>query len=300
MGSRDIHSYATKAGMSAGVDGGGGACDSGLKHLSFLSHDLNNNLGAATLHLALLRRRLATSPAFADACEMLDRTQASIDHTIHVMRRLLAYGKLRGTAAACVTGEVNVCGLVNDVIAQHRLASDAKGIEVVSDVPAEATVAADAGLLVLVLQNLVGNGVKYSDPGVTVRVIFRSCSGTRGDAWTLSVSDDGPGIAPQQMARIFAPFRRGDCRAEDGMGLGLAIATEAARLLGTRLSVVSAPGVGSTFWLLPRRRRARRGAPRKPGGMGRLRTLELAHIDQLDLKGVRYGIASTRRTQPHR
>jgi hypothetical protein len=61
------------------------------------------------------------------------------------------------------------------------------------------------------------------------------------------------------------------------VGLGLAIATEAARLLGARLSVVSALGAGSTFWLLPRRGRARRGARRKPAGMRRLRTPELAH-----------------------
>jgi len=63
----------------------------------------------------------------------------------------------------------------------------------------------------------------------------------------VTVSDQGPGIPPQQLAHIFVAFGRGDMRGEEGVGLGLAIAAEAARLLGAELRVESQVGVGSVF-----------------------------------------------------
>ena len=122
----------------------------------------------------------------------------------------------------------------------------AKGTRLIVEIPPGTVVQTDGQLLSLILQNLVGNGVKYSNGG-TVRVSLN------GDAppWhpALCVSDDGPGIAPDRIANIFNLFSRGDVHGQQGLGLGLAIASQAANLLGAELTVESQVGIGSTFRL---------------------------------------------------
>jgi signal transduction histidine kinase len=93
----------------------------------------------------------------------------------------------------------------------------------------------------IVLQNLLGNAIKYSTKG-TVRIETDGCA-------TIAVSDEGPGIAPEALDRIFAEFTRGDTHGQDGVGLGLAIASQAAKLLGGQLTVQSAIGRGTIFCL---------------------------------------------------
>ena len=67
------------------------------------------------------------------------------------------------------------------------------------------------------------------------------------------VSDNGPGIAPENTGNIFDAFKRGDKHGQQGLGLGLAIASEAAQFLGANLTVESQLGIGTTFRLtLPR------------------------------------------------
>src|SRR5580658_5376303 len=89
-------------------------------------------------------------------------------------------------------------------------------------------VESDGELLTLILQNLVGNGLKYINSGA-VRVGFSV--GTDPEGGTLWVSDDGPGIAPEMIGQIFEAFRRGDDHGQEGLGLGLAIVSQAANLL---------------------------------------------------------------------
>jgi signal transduction histidine kinase/CheY-like chemotaxis protein len=124
-----------------------------------------------------------------------------------------------------------------------------------------------------IVNNLAGNAIKFTDRGeVTVR-IGRPGPGarpTRRDlvperTLALSVTDTGPGIAPEHQERIFAPFEQVDGAADrrhGGSGLGLSIARELATLLGGELQIRSAQGKGSTFTLLlPERRRAAAAEP---------------------------------------
>jgi signal transduction histidine kinase len=64
------------------------------------------------------------------------------------------------------------------------------------------------------------------------------------------VTDEGPGIAPDKMRHIFDAFRRGEVHGQQGVGLGLAIASQGAKLLGAELSVASELNVGSSFHLI--------------------------------------------------
>jgi signal transduction histidine kinase len=249
------------------------AADYELKLLSFLSHDLSNNLGGVDLHLKLLKQWLVKSPQFADGVSILDRAHRSIEQTVEGMRRLLTYARLRGEAPQLSVGPVNLQQLVAGVVERYAGQAASKRLELRMDVPHDAVVESDPDLIVLVLQNLVGNAVKYSDRG-TITVRARSGSEMAGSGCTLAVSDQGAGIPPQHMKGIFAAFRRGESRGEEGVGLGLAIASEAAKLLGAELAVASQAGAGSTFVLaLPDPRRPSHGVPSR-GGRWRKKVLQ--------------------------
>ena len=114
-----------------------------------------------------------------------------------------------------------------------------------------------------VLQNLLGNAVKYSPPGseVVVRV-----EATDGEA-RLSVADAGPGITPGALPRLFERFYRADpAGAPAGLGLGLYISRMLVETHGGRIWAESAPGEGSTFTVaLP----IGGPTPAEPAGVGR-------------------------------
>jgi signal transduction histidine kinase len=108
-------------------------------------------------------------------------------------------------------------------------------------------VASDPELITLVVQNFIGNAIKYSNKG-TVRI--RGMCQKGSSKCQISVSDEGPGIAYEHLGRIFEAFQRGDAHGQPGVGLGLAIASQAAKLLGAEVRVESIIGVGSTFTLI--------------------------------------------------
>lgn len=102
-----------------------------------------------------------------------------------------------------------------------------------------------------VLNNLLSNAIKFTTEGsVTVRVVVEPVAG--GSAITLAVADTGPGMTPEKVDRLFAPFEQleaGAARKHGGSGLGLAISRELARLMGGDLTATSAPGEGAVFTL---------------------------------------------------
>jgi two-component system, OmpR family, sensor kinase len=109
----------------------------------------------------------------------------------------------------------------------------------------------DRELLRRVAVNLISNAVLYTQPGGTVLVTV----GMRGSEARLAVSDNGPGVAPEDKERIFEKFYRapgadGRARRIPGSGLGLAIAKQAVEAHGGRIWVESEPGKGSVFHVL--------------------------------------------------
>jgi signal transduction histidine kinase len=104
-------------------------------------------------------------------------------------------------------------------------------------------------LLLRALHSLIDNAVRHSPPGGTITVVLRQ----RGHQLAIAVQDEGTGIEPEQMPRLFQPFyKANEARTADGSGagLGLTLAERIARRHGGSLEVVSAPGQGSTFTLL--------------------------------------------------
>jgi signal transduction histidine kinase len=113
---------------------------------------------------------------------------------------------------------------------------------------------ADPQLIEQVLTNLLTNAMNYTPAGGSVQIATQSVQ-TNGDRWvTLSVTDTGLGIAPEEQARLFQRFERGQASADlqvPGTGLGLAISKEIIDLHAGRITLESEVDEGSTFtvWL---------------------------------------------------
>ena len=140
-------------------------------------------------------------------------------------------------------------GLFAEITHRFQKPAAEKRVELAINVEPGATLHSDREWLALALQNLVGNAVKFSFQGtVTVRCSRRPHNDA--SACVISVADEGPGIAPERLHDIFQMFSRGETHGQSGVGLGLAVASQAARLLGAELTVKSQLGVGSTFEMI--------------------------------------------------
>ncbi len=135
---------------------------------------------------------------------------------------------------------VEVAVLVQDTLATFADVASAAGISLVADIqPRGLTVEADPVRLGSVLRNLVGNALRHTDRGgaVTVRAVDRV------DSIEISVRDNGRGIPPDLLPRVFDRFVKGP--GSDGSGLGLAIVRDIVEAHGGKVDASSAPGEGT-------------------------------------------------------
>jgi signal transduction histidine kinase len=135
--------------------------------------------------------------------------------------------------------------LLGECCEQFRLLCQAQELELRCEIPPELPQAwFDARQLQRVLGNLVGNAIKFSRKGGTIRLRVDQVPGEV----RVGVADQGPGISEEHRARVFDRFWKADNGDRRGAGLGLAIAHGIVEAHGGRIWVESDPGVGSTFW----------------------------------------------------
>jgi len=146
-----------------------------------------------------------------------------------------------------------VADVVRAAVASEEPQRAAKRVPVTVEVP-EALVAPMNGRLIeQALRNLISNAIRYSPPDATIVITARPDRMADGrEAVRVSVTDRGPGIAPQHLPRIFERFYRVDkarSREHGGTGLGLAIVKHIAHAHAGKAGVESSVGQGSTFWI---------------------------------------------------
>ena len=212
------------------------------------AHDLQSPLRTVSGFAELLLRRRGSLPAEQEA-EFLRAIHDSAVSGSELLTNLLAYARLGG--AALQLEEVETGALARQVAAS--LGEEATGRRAVVDVGELPPVRADRVQLAQLLQNLVGNAIKYTpaDRVPTVRVTAE----TLGGEVRFAVADNGPGVPPEDREQLFEMFRRGaDAEAgTEGTGIGLAVCARIVERHGGRLWVEDAPGGGSVFlFTLPR------------------------------------------------
>ncbi|WP_433274879.1 sensor histidine kinase [Actinosynnema sp. CS-041913] len=153
-----------------------------------------------------------------------------------LVTELLDLSRIDAGAHRLTLAEFPVAPLLADVVAEASVA--ARGVRFTVDVhPPDASVVADRARLHQVVVNLLDNAARHGPAGGEVRVTARV-----GAELVLEVSDDGPGIAPEDRERVFERFTRGERAGDGGTGLGLNIARWIIDLHGGTIAVVDAPG----------------------------------------------------------
>ena len=203
------------------------------------SHDLLQPLSAAKLFLAAL----ADEALPWRAGETVLKARNALGSVEEILGALLDISKLESGRAALDVGAVGLGPLLGRLRDEFAPLAARKGLEF-RVLVSGAVVDSDATYLRRILQNLIGNAIRYTAAG-RVLVGVRHLSG----AVRVEVIDTGPGIPEAERQAIFREFHRLGARASasEGMGLGLAIVDRAAALLGHSLGLESEVGRGSRF-----------------------------------------------------
>ncbi|PRY00582.1 sensor histidine kinase [Allonocardiopsis opalescens] len=205
------------------------------------SHELRTPLSAIRGYSELTRRMGEGLPA--DAVYALDRIEAETVRMTALVEDLLLLARL-DEGRELERRTVSLPRLVIDAVNDARVAGGGhRWLLEIDAEPAEATVLGDAHRLQQVVANLLSNARVHTPPGTRVTV------GLRGDraagTVVLTVSDDGPGIAPEQRDAVFERFTRADgsrARATGSTGLGLAIVRAVVRAHGGEADLAGGPG----------------------------------------------------------
>lgn len=204
--------------------------------LRFLSHDLRAPHSAI---LALLDVHNGESPVFAQIEQQVRRALALTESFVQLAKAEADGYQFQPTLFAM---------LVMDAFDQVALIAQLKGIHLVHDLDEadEGMVSADQSLLTRALFNVLENAIKYSPSGTTVRLRHSFEQG-----WLeCRISDQGPGIAPEDLPELFSQYRRFDSsQGSEGLGLGLTMVKAVVERHGGRISCESVVGKGTTFSL---------------------------------------------------
>lgn len=210
-----------------------------------MNHELRTPLNAVLGYSELLADGLyGTMPE--RAVGVLERIQSNGKHLLGLINDVLDLTKLEAGGLTLSLADYSMKGLVEGVVATTESLARTKGLQLEAEVANDLSVAfGDERRLTQVLLNLVGNAIKFTDEGsVRVEVAMESA------AFRVAVIDTGPGIAPEEQARIFNEFQQVDnanTRKKGGTGLGLAISRRLVEMHGGRIEVVSDLGRGATF-----------------------------------------------------
>ena len=205
------------------------------------SHDLQEPLRMVASYTQLLSRRY-TGQLDADADEFIAFAVDGANRMQRLIEDLLAFSRVgtKGTELRPTSSE----DALERALVNLRGAVEESGALVTHD--ALPIVLADEMQLIQLFQNLVGNAIKYQNPGIPKVHVSAEQIGRK--AWTFAVRDNGLGIDPQYFDRIFGMFQRLHKRDEfAGTGIGLAICKKIVERHGGTISVESRPGMGSTF-----------------------------------------------------
>ena len=202
-----------------------------------VSHDLRTPLTSIRGYAEALAEGKAPDPAAAAAVIGTEARRLE-----RLVADLLELAKLGARRFSLDVRGTDVAEVVTDTVEGFRPAAGGAGVDLrVDSRHGGPMAAADPDRLAQVVANLVENALKFASRSITVT------TGQEGDRLTVEVADDGPGIAPDDLARVFEPFWRSDrLPARDvGSGLGLAIVAELVAAMGGTVRAEAPPAGGT-------------------------------------------------------
>ena len=227
------------------------------RFLATISHELRTPLTALTGYEELLADEVM-GPLSEPQTDVLERMRSVTHHLTVMIEEVLAFSSIEAGREVVRPTEFLAEDLVRAAAAIVEPLARQKRLQLTLVPPsAPIRLTSDVDKVRQIIVNLAGNAVKFTDDG-EIRVGWSEIIVPASDATDgrhevrFSVTDTGPGIAPEDARRLFRPFVQLDAgltRRHGGTGLGLYISQRLAHLLGGRIDVESELGVGSTFTL---------------------------------------------------
>ena len=218
--------------------------------MAIAAHDLQAPLAGMRNLLQLVRSRpeTLTSGAAEGALQEMEKTS---DGMLNLVSSLLVAKRAEEVGMSLTYAPCDAVELVTRMVGLHRPAAASKGIEIRFEAPDEMPVTTHPESFSQIASNLISNAVKYSPEEARVDVLLRTDGNRkRRKPIVLEVRDQGPGIAPEEVERIFDKFHRADNQPTGGErshGIGLYIVDKLIVALGGSVSYSDAAGGGSVF-----------------------------------------------------
>jgi signal transduction histidine kinase len=209
--------------------------------LDNVAHDLRT---PATRTLAAVEVAAATKNDPEELREALLDCAEETRRMVSMLGILMDISEAETGAMRLHLGPTDMSTLIEETVELYQYAAEEKGVALTITPGGLLPVTADADRMRQVLANLLDNAVKYTPPGGHVKV----SSARAGNAVSVSVSDSGEGISPEDIPRIFDRLYRADkSRSQRGLGLGLSLVRAVLFAHGGSIDVQSVPGAGSRF-----------------------------------------------------
>jgi len=213
--------------------------------MALVSHELRNPLNTLYLQAQLRQRMVAKgeAPAFDAFQDMVSRDGHQIRSMIRLLDDIMDVGRVRTGQLSMALRPVDLAAIARRAVGSMQEQARSLGVPLTVEGAQELPVSGDEFRLEQVLLNLMTNALRYG-LGRPVSIVLEASAGEA----CVSVTDQGPGIAPEEQQRIFEQFERGSNRqSAPGLGLGLFISREIAHAHGGRLKLRSAVGEGASF-----------------------------------------------------
>lgn len=213
--------------------------------LSRMSHELRTPMNVILGFAQLLELEESLD---AEGRDNVQEILAAGRHLLQLINEVLDLSRVEAGQLDLMLGPLDLDRLFVDCVTLMRVLADRNGVALELEQQAGLQVRGDDTRLKQVLLNLLSNAIKYNRPGGCVRLFAH----LQGPEWVrICVQDDGVGIAPEAMDRLFQPFERlgAETTAVEGTGIGLTISRRLVEMMGGLLGVDSKPGQGSTFWV---------------------------------------------------
>ena len=219
--------------------------------LANMSHEIRTPMGAILGFADMLLHRSPEECAQAGCVEIIQRNAL---HLLELINEILDLSKVEAGQMKVERVTCDLAALLSEIISIMRPRAAEKGlafgITFQGSIPH--VIQTDSLRLRQILVNLLGNAVKFTQSGrIDLRIADEGAGGSN-ILLRVDVIDSGIGMTPELLGRLFVPFTQGDAsitRKFGGTGLGLTISRQLAKLLNGDVTVISQPGIGSTFTL---------------------------------------------------